>query len=118
MHSLRLDVGAELRLLLDQLGLEDLVCAPHGLDLEQALCLLQWDTARLGNEEEGIEEGEEGERGEEEVDAVAHSGEHLLGEARDEEVEEPVAGGGEGLSEGAEVGVEEFLVSAVSILSY
>ena len=39
-----------------------------------------------------------------------HLLEHLFGESRDEEVEEPVAGGGSGLGQGTEVGVEEFLL--------
>lgn len=101
-------------LLLLQLRLERLVCPPDGLDLEQALHLLQWDTAGLGDEEEGVKEGEEGQRREEEVDAVAPGLEHLLCEARDEEVEEPVAAGGCCLGEGAEVGIEEFLLALVS----
>ena len=105
-----LDVVAELLLLFLQLHLERLVGAPHGLALEQPIDLLQRDTTGFGDEEEGEEEGQEGERGEEEVYAVVHGDEHLLGEAGDEEVEEPVAGGREGLSQGTEVGVEEFLL--------
>lgn len=97
VYSLALDIGPEPMLLVLQLCLERLVGTPDGLDLEQALHLLQWHTARLWNEEEGVKEGEEGERREEEVDAVAPSLEHLLGEARDEEVEQPVAAGGERL---------------------
>jgi hypothetical protein len=38
-----------------------------------------------------------------------HGCEHLLCEARDEEVEKPVTGCCGGLGEGADVGVEEFL---------
>lgn len=110
MNNPALDVGAEPLLLRRQLLLERLVCLPDRLDLEQALHLLQWDTTGLGDEEEGVEEREEGQRREEEVHAVAHRGEHLLGEPRHEEVEQPVAGSGAGLGYGAEVGVEEFLV--------
>lgn len=84
-------------LLLLQLCLERLVGTPDGLDLEQALHLLQRHTAGLWDEEEGVEEGEEGKRRKEEVDAVAPGLEHLLGEARDEEVEQPVAACGERL---------------------
>jgi hypothetical protein len=40
-----------------------------------------------------------------------HCGEHLFCEARDEEVEEPVTRGGGGLSQGTEIGVEEFLIN-------
>lgn len=104
-----LDICAEALLLPRKLLLERLVRLPDRLDLEQALHLLQRDTSGLWDEEEGVEEGEEGQRREEEVHAVAHGGEHLLGEARHEEVEEPVAGGRGGLGYGAEVGVEEFL---------
>lgn len=104
------DIRPKSPLLLSQLGLEDGVGPPHGLDLEKQIDLLQRHAARFGNEEEGKEESEEGQSGEEEVDAVAHGGKHLLGEARDEEVEEPVGGGGGTAGEGTEVGVEEFRV--------
>lgn len=43
--------------------------------------------------------------------AVVHRGEHLFGEARDEEVKEPVARSRGSLSQGTEVGVEEFLIN-------
>lgn len=105
-----LDVSTEPLLLPRQLLLERLVRLPDRFDLEQALHLLQWDTTSLWDEEEGIEEREEGQRREEEVHAVAHRGEHLFGESRHEEVEQPVAGRCAGLGYGAEVGVEEFLV--------
>ena len=109
MHSLVLNIEAELLFLFGKHGLELLVCAPHGLALEEAVHLLQGNTACLGDEEEGEEEGEEGEGGEEHVDSVAHGCEHLFCEAGDEEVEEPVAGCCAGLGERSEVGVEEFL---------
>lgn len=114
MYSLALDIGAEPMLLLLQLRLERLVGSPDGLDLEQALHLLQRDTAGLGDEEEGVKEGEEGERRKEEVDAVAPGLEHLLGEAGHEEVEQPVAAGGCCLCKRTEVGIEEFLLAVVS----
>lgn len=107
VNSLVLNLKAELLLLCAENLLELLIGTPDGLALEQAVDLLQRDTGGLGNKEEGEEEGEEGERGEEHVHSISHGGEHLLGEARDEEVEEPVACGGAGLGEGTEVGVEE-----------
>lgn len=100
-------IGAELGLLLPELGNQLVVGSPHRLDLKQPVNLLKRHTARLGDEEEGEEEGAEGQRGKEEVDSVAHGLEHLLGEARDEKVEEPVAGRGGAAGQGAEVGVEE-----------
>lgn len=81
VNSTILDLESELLFLCCQLGLQLLVRVPNWLDLEQALDLLQRDTAGLGDEEEGEEEGEEGQRGEEEVDTVSHGREHLLGES-------------------------------------
>lgn len=106
-----LDLVAELLILFLEFLLEHFVCSPDGLALEQTIDLLEWDTASLGDEEEGEEEGEERERSEEHVHSVAHCLKHLLGEARDEEVEEPVARGGGSLSQGTEVGVEELGVN-------
>lgn len=114
VQSTILNIEAELLFLFSQLGLELLVRVPDGLHLEEALDLLQRNTAGLGNEEEGKEEGEEGQGGEEEVNSVAHGREHLFGESRHEEVEQPVAGSGAGLSQRAEVRVEEFLFMIVS----
>lgn len=108
VNSLILNIEAELLLLGAENLLKLLVGPPDRLALEQAVDLLQRDTGGLGNKEEGEEEGKEGERGEEHIHSVSHGGEHLLGEARDEEVEEPVACGGAGLGEGTEVGVKEF----------
>lgn len=96
-------------LFFSQLLLEFLVRPPDRLDLEELVDRLQWDTTGLGDEEEGEEPGKEGQRCEEEVHAVVHRGEHLLGEARDKEVEEPVAGRGAGLRQRTDVGIEEFL---------
>lgn len=110
VDSLVLDIKTELLLLLLENLLELLVCPPNRLLLEETVDLLQRNTTGLRNEEEGEEEGKEGQRGEEEVDAVAHSLEHLLSEARDEEVEQPVAGSCAGLSQRAEVGIEEFRI--------
>lgn len=93
MGSSPFDVGPEHSLFLLQLGLQLGIGPPHGLDLEQEVDLLQWYTARLGHEEERKKEGKKGQRCKEKVHAVAHGGEHLLGKARHEEVEEPVAGG-------------------------
>jgi len=106
--SVFLDIIAELLLLFLELLFENLVCSPDGLALEQTVDLLQRDTASLGDEEEGEEERQERESGEEHVHAVTHSLEHLLSEARNKEVKEPVAGGSGSLSQGTEVGVEEF----------
>lgn len=110
VDSLVLDIETELLLLLLKDLLELLVCPPNRLLLEETVNLLQGNTTSLRNEEEGEEEGKEGQRREEEVHAVSHSLEHLLGEARDEEVEQPVAGSCAGLSQGTEVGIEEFRV--------
>lgn len=109
MSRLSLDVRPEHPLLFLQLGLQLGIGPPHGLDLEQKVHLLQRYAARLGDEEEGKEEGEEGQRPKEKVHAVAHGGEHLLREAGDEEVEEPVAGGRGTACKGSEIGVKEFL---------
>lgn len=117
VNSTILDLESELLFLCGQLGLQLLVRVPDGLDLEQALDLLQRNTAGLGDEEEGEEEGEEGQGGEEEVDTVSHGREHLFGESRHEEVEQPVAGSGAGLGQRTEVGVEEFLFETVSTSS-
>jgi hypothetical protein len=114
VNSTILDLESELLFLLRQLGLQLLVRVPDRLDLEQALDFLQRNTTGLGDEEEGEEEGEEGQGGEEEVDTVSHGREHLFGESRDKEVEQPVAGSGAGLSQRTEVGVEEFLFVIVS----
>lgn len=86
VNSTILDFESELLFLCCQLGLQLLIRVPDRLDLEQALDLLQRDTAGLGDEEEGEEEGEEGEGGEEEVDTVSHGREHLFGESRHKEV--------------------------------
>lgn len=107
--GLHVVLGAVLGLLGADLGQELAVRPPDGLDLEQAVDPLERHAARLGHEEEGEEEGQEGQRSEEHVHAVAHGLEHLLGEARHEEVEEPVAGRRGTTGQGAEVGVEEFL---------
>ena len=109
-----LDIEPELLLLSCQLSFQLLIRVPDRLNLEETLNLLQRDTACFRDEEEGKEEGEAGQGGEEEVDAVAHCCEHLLGKSRYEEVEKPVAGGCTGLSQRAEVGVEEFLFAIVS----
>lgn len=84
--------------------------APRGLHLEQAVHALERDGLGLGDEEENEDGGEDHEGGEEHVDAEAHRVEHLLGEAGDDEVPEPVVGGGEGLAEGAGVLVEHLRV--------
>lgn len=99
MKSTIFDIESELLVFCSQLGLQLLVRVPDRLDLEQALDLLQRDTTGLRDEEEGKEECEEGQGGEEEIDTVSHGREHLFGEARDEEVEEPVAGSRAGLSQ-------------------
>lgn len=96
-------------LFFSQLLLEFLVRPPDRLDLEELVDRLQWDTTGLGDEEEGEEPGEEGQRREEEVHAVAHRSEHLFGEARNKEVEEPVTGRGASLRQRPNVGIEEFL---------
>ena len=105
-----LDIVAELLLLGGELLLEHLVCAPDRLLLEQPVDLLQRNTTCLRDKEEGEEECQEGQGGEEEVDTVVHRPEHLLGKARDEEVEKPVTGSGGGLGQGTEVRVEELLL--------
>lgn len=55
-----LNLEAESLFLLLHLSLNRLVGPPHRLNLEQAVHNFQRDTASLGNEEEGKEEGEEG----------------------------------------------------------
>lgn len=112
-----LDVKSKLFFFLLQLSLKCLVGPPDRLALEQTVHLLQRDTAGLGDEEEGEEEGEEGEGCEKEVNPIAHSLEHLLGEPRDKEVEQPVAGRCAGLGQGAEVRVKEFLLGVLLVAS-
>jgi len=114
MNNLALHLLLKLHVLLRKLPHQRLVSLPHRLDLEQPVNLLQRDSLGLGDEKKGEEEGEERQRSEEEVDAVAHRLEHLLREARDEEVEEPVARGRRAARQRAEVGVEEFLAGSVS----
>lgn len=104
-----LDFKAELFFVFLQLSLQLGVSPPDRLDLEQPVDGLERDTAGFGDQEEGEEEREERECGEEEVDTVVHLRKHLLGEPRDEEVEQPVASCCRGLREGSEVGIEEFL---------
>ena len=53
---------------------------------KQFIHLLQWNTLRLGYEEEDKDERAKHERGEEEVDAIVHSVEHLGRETGDDEV--------------------------------
>lgn len=109
-----LDLKSEPLFLLLQFSFENLVGIPDRVALEQPLDLLQRNPTSLGNEEEGEEEGKEGQRSKEKVDSIAHGGEHLFGESRDEEVEEPVAGCCGCLSQGTEAGLKEFLF-AVSL---
>lgn len=103
-------IVAELDLLGAEL-LDDLsVSLAHGLDLEEAVHRLEGQTLGLGNQEVDESGRHDHEGGEEEVDAVGHGEEHLRGEARDDEVPEPVVGGGRGLADGARVLVEHFRV--------
>lgn len=119
-----LDFKAELFFVFLQLSRQLGVSPPDRLDLEQPVDGLERDTAGFGDQEEGEEEREERECGEEEVDTVVHLRKHLLGEPRDEEVEQPVASCCRGLREGSEVGIEEFLnicqfiLPSISIVRY
>ena len=70
--------------------------------VEQSVHRLERHALGLWHQEEDKDGGKDHERCEEEVDAVAHGGEHLRGEASDEEVPEPVVGGCKGLSEGTD----------------
>lgn len=106
-----LNLIAELLLLFRESSLEHLVCSPDGLAIKQAVDLFKRDTAGLRDEEKGEEECQERQCSEEEVHAVVHLLEHLFGEARDEEVKEPVARSRGGLSQGTEIGIEEFLIT-------
>lgn len=106
-----LDLVAELLLLFREGGLEDTVRSPDGLAIKQAVDLFKRDTAGLRDEEEGEEECQERQCSEKEIHAVVHCGEHLFSKAGDEEVKEPVTRSGGGLSQGTEIGVEEFLMS-------
>lgn len=110
-----LDIVAEALLVLAQRGKDLAVRAPDGLNLEQAVHALERNTLGLGDEEEDEEDREDHQRREEEVHAVSHGGEHLRGEARDEEVPQPVGGGGAGLGQRTHVRVEHFLFVGVSL---
>lgn len=65
---------------------------------------LKRDRLGLGHEEEDEECGQDHQRSEEEVHAVAPGIEHLWGEARDDEVPEPVVGSCPRLTEGTKEG--------------
>ncbi len=76
--------------------------------IKETINSLERDVLGLGDEEPDEDGGEDHKCREEEIHAVAHSGEHLRSEARDEEIPEPVVGGCEGLGEGSHVLVEHF----------
>jgi hypothetical protein len=83
---------------------------PHRLYLKQPAHLLELDPFRLGHEEEDEDDAENHERREEEVHAVLHLQEHLGREAADDEVPEPVVGGGRRLAQRPRVLVEHLAV--------
>lgn len=80
------------------------------LNLKQLIHTLQRHALGFRNEEVNERDRQDHERGEEEIDAVAHLEKHLRGEARDDEVPEPVVCGGGGLAQGARVLGEHFRV--------
>lgn len=90
------------------------VRVPNWLDLEKGIHALQRDTLGLGNEEIDKYDGADHQGGKKEEHAVFHLGEHLRGEARDEEVPKPVRSSGASLCQRTHVGVEHFL-KAVSL---
>lgn len=81
-----------------ELGHNGLVCFSDWTDSEKAVHSLKGNRFRLRDEEVDEGNGEDHERGEEEVNAITHGEEHLRGEAGDDEVPKPIVGGGRCLS--------------------
>ena len=104
-----LDIMAKLFFFLLELSFHNLVGLPDRLHLKQSLNRFQGNATGFGDEEEGKHKGKERQGCEKHVNTISHGGKHLLGKARDQKVEEPVAGGCARLGYRAEVGVEEFL---------
>lgn len=100
------DGGILSGILSSQLLHEHVVGSPSRPRLKQAVRTLEGDRLGLGDAEEDEDKGHGHERGKEEEDGVAPGEEHLLGEAGDDEVPEPVVGGGVCLAERARVLVE------------
>lgn len=87
-----------------------LVRPPHGLHGEEAIHAFERDTLRFGNEEEDECDGADHHGREEEIDTASggtHGIEHLLREAGDNEVPEPVGSRGRRLSKSSCVVVED-----------
>ena len=92
---------------------DDVVCPPHRLDLEETIHALKGDTLGLRQKEEDEDDRADHHGREEEVDTAAggaHGVEHLLGEARDDEIPEPVRRSCRGLAQGARVVVKDLTV--------
>lgn len=70
---------------------------------EQSIHTLQWNTLSLGYQEKYKYDAACHQRSEEYEKPVSHRLEHLRCETGDQEIEKPVAGGGEGLSECSDV---------------
>jgi hypothetical protein len=113
-----LNVVAEALFVLAQLGDHLSVGTPHGLDVEQLVHALEWNTLGFGDKEVYEYDGAHHQRCEEEVHAVTHGCEHLRGETRDEEVPQPVGGGSAGLGQGTHVGIEHFLNEALALVQH
>lgn len=92
---------------------DDVVRLPHGLDFEEAVHALEGNALGLRQEEEDEDNGANHHGGEEEVDTAArrtHGVEHLLREAGDDEVPEPVGCCCSRLTQRASVVVEDLAV--------
>lgn len=109
-----LDILTELLLVDVELRHELLVCLPHGLDLKETVHGFERHALGFRNEEEGEDEGTERQGGKEEVDTESHGRKHLLREAGNQKVPQPVVRGGGSLGEGANIGIEQFLKVSVS----
>jgi len=98
-----LGVVSELLLFSPDLCNDSLVRIPDRLNSEQTVHALERNGLCLWNEEEDKDDGNDHHACEEHVDAeavLAHLEEHLRREAGDDEVPEPIVGGGGSLTEG------------------
>ena len=92
---------------------DDVVCPPHRLNFEETVHALEGNALGLRQEEEDEDDGADHHGGEEEVDTAArrtHGVKHLLCEAGDDEVPEPVGCCCSCLAQRASVVVEDLAV--------
>lgn len=120
VHAVDIGIVSELLFSSTVFFQNGLVRPPHGLDGEETIHALERDTLRFGNEEEDEDDGADHHGREEEVDTASgrtHGIEHLLCEARDDEVPEPIRGRGRCLPESSGVVIEDFAVDDLGEVS-